>query len=374
MKAWFAGLVAMVLLGCGGGSAGGGSDPSPAPTDPWQAVTTQILASQSQFPGGLAVEILTPQGVVYSRSFGGFTPHTYAAVASASKLVAATVILQLVDKGFLDLDTRTADLLVDRQGQPWSGNIGQIRLRHLLSFTSGINGYVTESEASDITLAEAVLRIHDSQRATATVPGALFYYGNTHLRIAGRMAEVATGKGWRQVFDEQLRQPLGWSGLSTFGGGSNPSPGGSLVCTGVEYSRFLMLQLRKGLDGNARLLSEALVTQQRQDGFGPATAIAYTPYAARGRIHHYGFGNWLETQNGQTPGPANPIRRASSTGKFGWAPWIEVGGGQNWAALIQCQQADAADAFIPSENLKLALAPLIPAALAQNPPVLRTVP
>jgi hypothetical protein len=68
------------------------------------------------------------------------------------------------------------------------------------------------------------------------------------------------------------------------------------------------------------------------------------------------------------------VQRFSSTGKFGWAPWIEVGNGQNWAAVIMCQQSDQPASFLPSENLKLQLAGLIPAALAQNPPVVRPVP
>jgi CubicO group peptidase (beta-lactamase class C family) len=286
----------------------------------------------------------------------------------------ATAILQLVDKGFLSLDTKTSDLLKDRQGQPWAGNMGQIRLRHLLSFTSGISGEVPASEGSDLTLDEAVTRIYESQQITATAPGSTFFYGNTHLRIAARMAEVATGKPWRTIFYEQLQAPLGWGVTSTFGGGTNPNPAGSLACTGLEYTRFLMLQLRKGLDGNNRLLSEALITQQRADGFGPATTIAYSPYILTGRVNHYGFGGWVEAANGAAPSASNPVQRFSSTGKFGWAPWIEVGVGQAWAAVIMCQQPDASASFLPSETLKIQLAALVPSALAQNPPVVRAVP
>ena len=179
---------------------------------------------------------------------------------------------------------------------------------------------------------------------------------------------------WRQLFDENLRIPLGWSALSSYGGGPNPNPAGSLACTGLEYTRFLMMQLRGGLDGSNRLLSTSLVNQRRQDAFGPGTTLTYTPYALLQRINHYGFGNWVETQNGAAPSNTNPIQRVSSTGKFGWAPWIEVGSGPNWAAIILCQQPDAAGSFLPSENLKLQLAPLISAAIAQHPPVVRTVP
>ncbi len=384
----FLALIALAGLACGGGggSIGGNNSGGGPPQDPWAAVTTAIQGAQSQFPGaaalgnlpaapaGLTVEVLTPDGVVYSKSFGAFSNATYTAVASSSKMVSGTVLLQLVDKGFLSLDTKTKDLLEDRNGQAWSGNMGEIKLRHLLSFTSGISGDVLASEPATITLDEAVTRIYEDQRPAASTPGSYFYYGSTHLRIAARMAEVATGKSWRQLFDENLRVPLGWSSLSTFGGGTNPNPAGSLACTGLEYTRFLMMQLRKGLDGSARLMREDLVNQRRMDAFGSTTTIAYTPYVLLQHTNHYGFGNWVETQDGGAPSGTDPIQRASSTGKFGWAPWIEVGNGQNWAAIIMCQQPDAALSFLPSENLKLQLAPLISAAVAQHPQVVRTVP
>ena len=66
----------------------------------------------------------------------------------------------------------------------------------------------------------------------------------------------------------------------------------------IEYTRFLMMQLRKGVDGSTRMLSEALIVQQRTDGFGPTTTIVYTPYVLTGRVNHYGFGGWVEAANG----------------------------------------------------------------------------
>jgi CubicO group peptidase (beta-lactamase class C family) len=278
-----------------------------------------------------------------------------------------------VERGVLSLETQTMALLVDRSGRPWAGNMGEIRLRHLLSFTAGISSDVPASEDATITLDEAVLRIYEDQAPTASPPGSYFYYGgSTHLRIAARMAERATGLSWRQLYDEQLRVPLGWSTASTYFGGANPNPAGGLVCTGLEYTRFLMMQLRLGLDGSTRLLDAASIAAQRADAFGPSTAIAYSAYSFLGRTYHYGFGNWLETANGQAPGATNPVNRWSSTGKFGWAPWIAADSG--YAAVIMTRQADLPTSFVPSENLKAALDPLIRTALASNPRVIRTVP
>ena len=369
-----AAIVAVVgVPACGGGSDEPTQYEPPVP-DPWTNVASAIQSAQPRFPGGLAVEVMTSAGVVYSGSFGGFTNTTHVLVRSASKMVSATVLLRLVEQGALALDTTTQSLLVDRQGRSWSGNMGAIRLRHLLSFTAGISAEVPGSDDDTITLTEAVHRIHEDQSSAASPPGSQFFYGGaTQLRIAARMAEIATGKSWRQLFYELLRLPLGFGVLSTYGNGTNPNPARDLVCTGLEYTRFLTLQLRQGLDGSTRLVARASIAQQREDAFGLATTILYSPYKQQlQKDYHYGFGNWLETANGAAPGPGNPVNRWSCTGQQGWAPWIAADG--SYAAIIMTRQADLPTSFLPSEALKSQIDPLIRSALASSPPVVRTVP
>lgn len=360
----------LLLLACGGGS----STTQPTPADPWAATTAAIQAAQAQFPGGLTVEIATPAGVVYSHSFGGFTNQDAVLVASASKWVTSTAILRLVDAGAFPhgLDTRTRELLLDANGQPWAGNMGDITLRHLLSFTSGISGDNDASENIFITLDAAVKQIYADSAATASAPGSYFYYGSTHMRIAARMAERATGKPWKQLFAEQLHDPMGWSADSLYsGGGPNPNPAGGLKCTGQEYMRFLLMQLRNGLDGTQTFLAPTSILAQRTDGYGPSTTLAYSPYVAMtGRTYHYALGNWLETVHGGAPSASDPLLRHSSTGTFGWAPWITADGA--YGGLIMTLQTQGNT--LPSENLKAQLDPLVRTALAQTPPVIRKVP
>ncbi|HJV49357.1 MAG TPA: serine hydrolase domain-containing protein [Geothrix sp.] len=364
-----------LAMACGGGGGGSSTPPPPPPSDPWGPVTTAIQAAQSQFPSGVCVEVASPAGVVYSQGFGGFTNQDSVLVASASKWVSSTVILRLVHAGAFPhgLDTQAKELLVDGNGAPWTGNMGEISLRHLLSFTSGISGDDNASENVLITLDAAVKRIYADFAATASAPGSYFYYGNTHLRIAARMAEVATGKSWAQIFAEQLHDPFGWSATSLYsGGGPNPNPAGGLKCTGLEYMRFVMMQLRGGLDGAQVILTPDMVTAQRTDGYDAGTTISYSPYqAALGKTYHYALGNWLETAGGGAPTASDPVIRYSSTGTFGWAPWVTADA--SYGAVIMTQQPVQGD-LQPSESLKVQLDPLIRAALAQHPPVIRTVP
>ena len=366
-------LLLIPFMGCGGGGTGdgGGSTPPPPPAS-WAAVDAAVNAAQGQFQGGLVLEVLTPAGVVHSVSAGGFSNSDAVLVASASKWVSATVILRLVDRGSLSLDTTTGSLLKDGSGQPWAGNLGSAKLRHLLSFTTGISGDVPASEDANLTLDQAVKAIYADQGATASVPGAYFFYGSTHLRIAARMAEIATGKSWSQIVRDELGAPLAWPLTANFGG-PNYNPAGGLYINGQEYVKFVSLQLRKGLYGSQRLLPEALIDQQRADGFGPATTIASSPYVDRlNKSYHYGFGNWLETAGGGAPGATDPVLRWSSTGTFGWAPWVVADGA--YAGVIMTRQPTQGST-VPSETLKGQLDPLIRQALASGTvTVVRTIP
>jgi serine-type D-Ala-D-Ala carboxypeptidase/endopeptidase len=365
----------------------GCATPTPVGPASWTAVDDAVNAAASQFSGGLTVEVILPEGVVHSVSAGGFTNTTAVPVASSSKWVSATVILRLVDEGVFGtgpdhgLDTPTSALLTDNGGQPWTGNLGNARLRHLLSFTTGITGDTSGVEICT-SIDQAVKLIYSTEAATAAVPGAYFYYGGNHLRIAARMAEIATNKDWNTIVRDELGDPLGWPATYKFFatplGTTNYDPAGNLYIDGLEYAKFVCLQLRKGLYGNNRLVPETLIDQQRTDGYGPSTSLAYSPYQAApllGYTWHYGLGNWLETAGGGAPTPTDPVIRWSSTGMFGWAPWVAADGA--YAAVIMTKQTSTGPGtgITPSENLKAQLDPLIRQALASGTvTVVRTIP
>lgn len=380
MKTLFAACTLGLALACGGG--GSASDGPTASADPWAPVTAAIQANQSTFPSGLCVEVMTPDGIVYSQSFGGMTNSTLVTVASGSKWIASATILRLVDAGVFPhgLDTKASELLTDSgTGQPWTGNMGSATLRDLLSFTSGIQGDDPNADVQTpltFSLAQAVQAIYADDAATAAAPNSYFDYGNSHLRIAARMAEVATGKSWDQIFQEQVHDPMGWGAGSIFNTlhptCQNPDPAGDLSCTGVDYMRFVAMELRGGMDNGTVFLQPSTWTAQRTDGFGASTTISGSPFKTHfGATIHYALGNWIGTANGQPESASNPAIWYGSTGSFGWCPWVTEDGA--YGAILETRLPDGGDGFL-SENLKTQLDPLIRAALAQHPPVIRTVP
>ncbi|MEN6474010.1 MAG: serine hydrolase [Syntrophaceae bacterium] len=341
--------------------------------DAWKDVTAAIDAQADDFSDGLTVEIATPQGVVYSHSWNGFSNNAYISIMSASKWVSATVLLRLVDQKVLSLDEKMSRVLKDRDGDYWSGHMGDITLRRLLSMTSGIYGedlnFLKRSDLTGISLEEAVYRIYDTQHSALStlLPGRYFFYGSTHFRIAARYAEVKTGKSWAQIYNEQLRSPLGWSSRSVYDNSdTNPDPAYGLKMTGQEYMKFMLLQLRGGLNGTTRLLSESILAEQHTDQFLSTTSILFSPYSLVGKIYHYGLGNWIDSTD---TNPGELATQVSSAGVYGWVPWINFE--SNYAAVIMTQEALG---DLDAEKLKKTLAAIIPAALAKNPPVIRSVP
>jgi serine-type D-Ala-D-Ala carboxypeptidase/endopeptidase len=372
-------LCSTMLNACGGGSdTSASTPPAPSPASAWAAVDSALAAAATQFPTGITLEIATEKGVVYSKQIGNFSNETFGEVASASKWVSSNVLMRLVDQGVLDLGTKTKEILTDENGQPWGGNLGETTLRDLLSFQTGI-ATENQSAVTATTLTQAVNLIYAQDGPSAKPTGTFFSYldGSNSFRIAARMAEVKTGKTWAQLFAENVRDPLGWSASSAYSYTTvpnNPNPSGGLMTTGKEYMRLLVMQLNKGTFNGRRFLSTNLIDEQRKEQWRESTTIFFSPYTSLGKSFHYGLGQWRECDTPSNVASCDAALRVGSTGAFGFAPWIDVQ--RNYAAIIMTRQPGsvASGAYKPSEDLKFQLAPLIPAALAQNPPVIRPVP
>lgn len=351
------GLLAACLAACGGGGNGEAPAPPPAASEPFAAVDRAASAAfAAQGIPGMGLAIYDAQGVKrFERMYGTFSPDQRIAIASASKMVAGLTILRLADQGFLSLDSTTGAVL------GWTGPQGGITLRQLLSFTSGLPREAPCTLQQAITLAECVEEI--SRMTPVAAAGTRFDYGSTHLHVAARMAEVATGASWADVFTAQIRTPLGlgadmrWYSAPRLGlGTSNPLIAGGLRATMNEYARVLHLEFSRGSWQGNRLLSDALFSVQGSEPY-PGAAIGNSPFANSGLDYHYGLGAWLEC-----PPPAANCAVLSSPGAFGFTPWVDRDGG--YYAMIAMEVSESQSGIVEfSVRLAQDLKPLIRAAL-----------
>jgi CubicO group peptidase (beta-lactamase class C family) len=204
-------------------------------------------AFETQHISGMGLAIYDAHGnQVFEQMYGDFSPERRIPIASASKLVAGLTILRLIDQRKLSLDSTTGQVL------GWKGPQSAITLKQLLSFTSGLPPRDACNMRPEITLAECVQQL--SKLKLVAAPGTRFDYGNTHLAVAARMAEVVSGMTWDEVFATQLRAPLGlgkdvifytWPRRPT--GTTNPLIAAGLQMTMNEYARMLDLEYHRGV-------------------------------------------------------------------------------------------------------------------------------
>lgn len=169
---------------------------------------------------GVSVAIARDGRLVYAKGYGtadaatgeAMTVQHQLRIASVSKPITATAIVQLAENGVLTLD----DLVFGDDGwlgntygtMPYSANLLAITVDHLLTHTSGGWG------GGDDTMFQRTDLDHDGLITwtldtfpPASSPGSMFAYSNFGYCLLGRIIERATGQGYeRYVQDTVLAQ------------------------------------------------------------------------------------------------------------------------------------------------------------------------
>jgi CubicO group peptidase (beta-lactamase class C family) len=255
----------------------------------------------------------TMDGRRFAHSHGDSSATTRYESASTSKLVAAVVIMDAVDHGFLSLDSKAHDLIPF-----WDET--QVTLRHLLSFTSGFSDEPVCIDLGISNYVNCVQSIFTKNSAKAPAPGTQFYYSSAHLQVAGLMVMNARSlPSWTAVFDD-FKSRTGLFPTSAFDlpSASNPRLAGGMHWTAEEYLAFL-----RALVGG-RLLTQTSRAQLFANQRGAAT-VAYSPTIDLGEDWAYGLGNWLECPTATTANSFNcgAGHRNSSPGAYGAYPFID---------------------------------------------------
>lgn len=260
----------------------------------------------------LALE--TASGHRFVHSHGDSSISTSYESASTSKWVAATVILDLVDRRVLALDDDPAKYLPFWEAEG-------VTLAQLLSFTSGFSKEALCFNLPGADFADCVQKAYAANVASAPAPGSEFYYSSTHLQIAGLMAVKAAGvEGFADLFSAwQADTGLFPNGAFDLPSATNPRLAGGMHWTGEEYLAFLRaLYHGQILEAETR---SAMLDNQR----GDAKVASSPAIEAHNRDWAYGFGNWLEcpTAIGPDTYDCGTGHRNSSPGAYGAYPFID---------------------------------------------------
>ena len=155
-------------------------------------------------------------------------------------------------------------------------------------------------------------------------PGAIVIH-ILFMQVAGRMAELATGKDFETIFQENIAMPLEMKNTHFVpvddSGGHSPMLGGGAKSTLHDYAHFLEMISHDGIYKGKPILSAASVAEMQSDQIRDAK-VANHEYVERVRAEKhngiYGLGEWREELDAN--GKAVLISSPSWAGAY---PWID---------------------------------------------------
>ena len=276
--------------------AGGGGARRPRLDEAHWRRRLAALAERYRVPGatlgilrvgdGVDETCIAAYGVINKETGVETTGDSVFQIGSMTKVWTATVVMQLVDEGKLDLDAPIVDVLPELElSDPDVAS--RVTMRHLLTHTSGIDGDVfTDTGRGDDCLERYVALL--AEAAQNHPLEATWSYCNSGFSLAGRVIEKITGGTWDAAIKERLVGPLGMTHTGTLPeeallhraavghvseNGSEPErapawgfpralgPAGLVNSTAADVLAFARMHLAGGLapDGT-RILSESTVT------------------------------------------------------------------------------------------------------------------
>ncbi|MEM7161620.1 MAG: serine hydrolase [Bacteroidota bacterium] len=165
---------------------------------------------------GAVVSIVSNDSILFSKGYGlanidtqtAFDPvKTNVMVASVSKLITTTAILQLIEQGKIALDQPVSELIGDVQIEnPFDT---PVLVKHVLTHTAGFDDYSIGSGARSFNELES-LRAHLEKRLPPIVwePGKYFNYSNLGMVLMSYVVENVSGTSYHDYLEKNVLSPL----------------------------------------------------------------------------------------------------------------------------------------------------------------------
>jgi len=324
-------IVAVVLGGCSSALSAGPVRPGPHVSQPegrheltpedvtaWLDGKIPDALNRGDLPGAVVTvvhngRILVTRGYGHAATGADGEPQrpvdsdTLFRIASVSKLATSISVMQLVERGELDLDVDISaytDVKIPRRYP------GDITLRHLLTHTAGFEEHAGNPEKEP----DLDSYIHRDPPAQVFAPGTTPAYSNYGMSLAGYIVERVSGEVFEDYVREHVLEPAGMdsstfdqplperladrvaNGYKTSAGQAQPfeempdSPAGSLTVSGADAGKFMLAMLNQS-QGSALLKGETW-----RQMFSPGLGADQLGVLAEGK--QMGLGFFDENRNG----------------------------------------------------------------------------
>ncbi len=222
------------------------------------------------------------------------TAQTVYRVGSVSKLFTDIGVMQLVEKGLLDLDAPISKYLPEFHPTNPFGTA--ITLRQLMSHRSGLvrepptGNYFDDSDPILAHMVESL-----NQTALVYAPESHTKYSNAGIGTVGYVLEKTQGQAFRTYLSRQVLEPMGlgssafepkeplmrrlakavmWTRDGRDFAAPNfqlgMAPAGSMYSTVLDLSRFMQVLFRRGKGAKGKIVSQSALEQMWTPQFAPA--------------------------------------------------------------------------------------------------------
>jgi CubicO group peptidase (beta-lactamase class C family) len=172
------------------------------------------LAAGHEVPGVSVAVLVNGQvlegatGVVNLRTGVAVTPDSVFMIQSVAKVWTATLVMQLVDDGLIELDVPVRAYLPGFRTADERAS-ARITVRHLLTHTGGFEGDIWAPTTSG---PDALQRFVDdlvSRAPQPALPGKMYSYCSAGYGVLGHLVEVLRGTTYEGALRRYLARPLG---------------------------------------------------------------------------------------------------------------------------------------------------------------------
>jgi CubicO group peptidase (beta-lactamase class C family) len=294
---------------------------------------------------------------------GPLTTDAIFPIASLTKPITTTLVMQLVEAGVLGLNRPAIDYLPELKGE----GVGDILVHHLLTHTAGYGFFLqhhVDKKRNDRSFElppcppwrhpnvhEMLSMLWDAPLDTA--PGQVMNYANHHYALLGDIITRLTEQPLEDLAQERVFAPLGMSsssyvvpqsfadrvvrrpkdfplaqpidlfpGFETQRMRDTPNAGGGVYSTARDITVFGQMILNRGRYGDSRILSPASVAAMTRDQV-PGTKALLLNVVAERASWGYGFAVESPSKWRYFHGSLAPLGTLRHPGAGGVGFWID---------------------------------------------------
>ena len=138
-------------------------------------------------------------------------------LGSMNKMFTAVAIARLVEKGKLSYDDQLSKFIPDF---PDAASAQKIKIKHLLSHTSGLGGYFSDrwekTSRASVRTVDDMMAIARQDEKLQFEPGTKWKYSNTGMLVLGKVIEIVAGKSYFEYLAENVTGPAGMANTGCF--------------------------------------------------------------------------------------------------------------------------------------------------------------